>query len=92
MVAVHSLRRGRAEAIEAIAHGDANSSKVVGKGVREIPFPAGTGVGAIVRNQEVIIPNKDTLIESEDHVIIFMDDKACIGTVEALFQVDATFI
>lgn len=92
VVAVHSLRRGRAEAIEAIAHGDENSSKVVGKGVREIPFPTGTGVGAIVRNQEVIIPNKDTLIESEDHVIIFMDDKACIGAVEALFQVDATFI
>jgi len=92
VVAVHSLRRGRAEAIEAIAHGDKNSSKVIGKGVREIPFPPGTGVGAIVRDQQVIIPNKDTLIEPEDHVIIFMDDKACISTVEALFQVDATFI
>ena len=92
VVAVHSLRRGRAEAIEAIAHGDANSSKVIGRGVREIPFPPGTGVGAIVRDQQVIIPNVDTIIEPEDHVIIFMDNKSCITDVEALFQVAVTFI
>ena len=92
VVAVHSLRRGRAEAIEAIAHGDKDSSKVVGRGVREIQFPKGVGVGAIVRNQEVIIPSKETVIESEDHVIIFMDDKSCIFDVEALFQVDVSFI
>ncbi len=92
VVAVHSLRRGKAEAIEAIAHGDANSSKVIGKGVREIPFPPGTGVGAIVRDGEVIIPSVDTVIEPEDHVIIFMDNKSCIADVEALFQVAVTFI
>lgn len=92
VVAVHSLRRGRAEAIEAIAHGDEQSSKVVGRGVREIQFPPGVGVGAIVRGDQVIIPNKHTIIEAEDHVIVFMDDKSCIGDVEALFQVDVTFI
>jgi len=92
VVAVHSLRRGKAEAIEAIAHGDENSSKVIGKGVRDIPFPSGTGIGAIVRNGEVIIPNVDTVIEPEDHVVIFMDNKSCITDVEALFQVAVTFI
>lgn len=92
VVAVHSLRGGRAEAIEAIAHGDKNSSKVIGKGVREIPFPPGTGIGAIVRNEQVIIPGKETIVEAEDHVIVFMDDKSCIGDVEALFQVAVTFI
>ena len=92
VVAVHSLRRGKAEAIEAIAHGDKNSSKVVGKGVRDIPFPAGTGIGAIVRDNRVIIPNANTIIESEDHVIIFMDNKSSITDVEILFQVDITFI
>ena len=91
-MAVHSLRRGKAEAIEAIAHGDKNSSRVVGRGVREIPFPTGTGVGAIVRGEKVIIPNADTIIESEDHVIIFMDNKSSITDVEALFQVAITFI
>lgn len=92
VVAVHSLRRGRAEAIEAIAHGDKTSSKVIGRGVRDIQFPPGVGVGAIVRDQQVIIPSKETIIEAQDHVIIFMDDKSCIGDVEALFQVDVTFI
>ncbi len=92
VVAVHSLRRGKAEAIEAIAHGDENSSKVIGRGVRDIPFPPGTGVGAIVRNSEVIIPNVNTIIEPEDHVIVFMNNKSCISDVEALFQVGVTFI
>jgi len=92
VVAVHSLRRGKAEAIEAIAHGDENSSKVVGRGVRDIQFPPGVGIGAIVREEEVIIPSKETVIQAEDHVIIFMDDKSCITDVEALFQVDVTFI
>jgi len=92
VVAVHSLRRGRAEAIEAVAHGDASSSKVIGKGVREIAFPEGTGIGAIVRNSQVIIPDKETVIEAEDHVIVFMNDKSCIAEVESLFQVDVTFI
>ena len=92
VVAVHSLRRGKAEAIEAIAHGDASSSKVIGRGVRDIPFPTGTGVGAIVRKEEVIIPNVDTIIEPEDHVIVFMDNKSSITDVEALFQVGVTFI
>jgi len=92
VVAVHSLRRGRAEAIEAIAHGDEQSSKVIGKGVRDIPFPDGTGVGAIVRDGKVIIPDVETIIKSEDHVIVFMDDKSDIPEVESLFQVAVTFI
>lgn len=92
VVSVHALRRGRAEAIEAIAHGDESSSKVIGKGVRDIPFARGTGVGAIVREQQVIIPNASTVIEAEDHVIIFIDDKANIADVEALFEVDVTFL
>ena len=92
VVAVHSLRRGRAEAIEAIAHGDAESSKVVGKGVRDIPLPPGTGIGAIVRDDKVIMPHIDTVIQSEDHIILFMIDKKYIHEVEALFQVDVSFI
>jgi len=92
VVAVHSLRRGRAEAIEAVAHGDQTSSKVIGRGVREIDLPEGTGIGAIVRNDQVIIPNSQTIIEAEDHVIIFIIDKKYIHAIESLFQVDATFI
>jgi trk system potassium uptake protein TrkA len=92
VVAVHSLRRGRAEAIEAIAHGDMDSSRVVGRGVRDLPLPPGTGIGAILRNDEVLIAHKDTIIESGDHIILFVVDKKYIPDVERLFQVDVMFL
>lgn len=92
IVAVHSLRRGAAEAIEVIAHGDGGNSKVVGRLVEEIELPEGTTIGAIVRGDEVIIAHHDTVIEAEDHVIMFLVDKKKIHDVEHLFQVGVTFI
>jgi len=91
-IAVHSLRRGAAEAIETIAHGDATSSSVVGRRIEDISLPSGTRVGALLRNQEVIIPHHDTVIEAEDHVILFVIDKKYIRDVERLFQVKVTFV
>jgi len=91
VVNVHSLRRGAAEAIEAIAHGDRNSSKVVGRRVGEIKLPPGTNIGAIVRGDEVIMGSSDVLVESDDHVILFVMDKRHIDDVERLFQVGLGF-
>ncbi len=92
VVKVHSVRRGAAEAIEAIAHGEENSSKVVGRAIEDIKLPPGTTIGAIVRGKKVIIAHHDTIIESEDHVILFLVDKKFIPVVERLFQVGITFI
>ena len=92
VVMVHSLRRGAAEAIEAVAHGDPGSSKVVGRKVEEIPLPEGTTIGAVVRGDEVLMAHHDTIIQSEDHVILFLVDKARVREVERLFQVGVTFI
>lgn len=92
VVAVHALRRGSAEAIEAIAHGDSRSSKVVGKKIEELKLPKGTMIGAIVRGDDVLIAHHDTVIESEDHVILFLTDKRNIQDVEKFFQVAFTYI
>ena len=92
VVNVHSLRRGAAEAIEAIAHGDSRSSEVVGKAIKDISLPYGTTIGAIVRQDQVIIAHDDCVIEAEDHVILFMVDRKKIHQVEKLFQVGITFI
>ena len=92
VVRVHSLRRGAAEAIEAVAHGDANSSKVVGRRIEELSLPPGTTIGAIVRGDKVIIAHHDTRIETEDHVILFVINKKYIVDVEKMFQVGFTFI
>jgi trk system potassium uptake protein TrkA len=89
--AVHSLRRGAAEAIEAVAHGDNKTSKVVGRAVDEIKLPPGTTIGAIVRGEDVIVAHHNTVIESDDHVILFLVDKQHIPAVERLFQVGVTF-
>ncbi|MBN7821852.1 Trk system potassium transporter TrkA [Bowmanella sp. Y26] len=91
VVNVYSLRRGAAEAIEAIAHGDANTSKVVGKAINDIKLPPGTTIGAIVRKDEVIIAHGDTVIEADDHVVLFLVDKKFISYVEKLFQPSAFF-
>ncbi|RLA13691.1 MAG: Trk system potassium transport protein TrkA, partial [Gammaproteobacteria bacterium] len=89
--------------IEAIAHGDKNSSRVVGRSIDQIKLPAGTTIGAIVRDKKegkkegkkpekkVIIAHHDTVIESEDHVILFLTDKKKITDVEKLFQVGLTY-
>ena len=91
IVAVHSLRRGAAEALEAIAHGDKNSSHVVGRRIDEIKLPPGSTIGAIVRGDDVIIAHHDTVIEAEDHVILFLIHKRYISKVEQLFQVNVNF-
>ena len=92
VVMVHSLRRGAAEAIEAVAHGDRYSSKVVGRAIEDIKLPPGTTIGAIVRGEEVVMPHHDTVIEANDHIILFVVDKKRISEVERLFQVGVTFI
>jgi len=91
VVMVHSLRRGAAEAIEAVAHGDHKSSRVVGRSIDEIKLPRGVTIGAVVRGEDVIIAHHDTVIKTDDHVILFLSDKKCIQEVERLFQVGVTF-
>lgn len=92
VVKVHSLRRGAAEAMEAIAHGDKDSSKVVGRQIDDIELPKGTAIVAVVRGDKVIIAHHDTVIETDDHVILFMTDRRKIEHLESLFQVDVSFV
>lgn len=91
VAAVHSLRRGAAEALELVAHGDRQSSRVVGRRIDEIDLPKGATIGALVRNGEVIMGHHDRLIEPEDHVIVFVINKQMIRKVEKLFQVNVGF-
>ncbi|WP_371375525.1 Trk system potassium transporter TrkA [Thalassotalea aquiviva] len=91
IVNVYSLRRGAAEAIEAVAHGDEQSSKVVGREIQDIKLPPGATIGAIVRGEEVLIAHSTTVIQSDDHVILFLVDKKYIHQVEKLFAVSAIF-
>ncbi len=102
IVNVHSLRRGAAEAIEVIAHGDRKTSRVVGRAIEDIDLPEGATIGAVVRQKkkdneapqeeyDVLIAHDDIVIESGDHVIVFLVDKRYTRDIERLFQVGFTF-
>ena len=92
IVGVSSLRRGVAEAIEAVAHGDESTSRVVGRVIDEIKLPPGTIIGAVVRGNDVMIANDNLRIEQGDHVIMFLTDKKFITDVERLFQPSPFFL
>ena len=92
VVRVHSLRRGAAEAIEAIAHGTKGDSPVVGKKIEDIGLPRGCSIVTIVRKDEVIMAHHDTVINTDDHVILFLTDRRKIEIVEKLFQVGVSFV
>ena len=92
VVKVHSLRRGAAEAIEAVAHGAEGNSPVVGKKIEEIKLPRGSAIVTIVRGEQVIMAHHDTVIETDDHVILFLTDRRKIESIEKLFQVGVSFV
>jgi trk system potassium uptake protein TrkA len=92
VVKVHSLRRGAAEAMEAIAHGKEDESQVVGRTIEDIDLPKGAAIVALVREGQVIIAHHDTVIETDDHVILFLTDRRKIENLEKLFQVGVSFV
>jgi trk system potassium uptake protein TrkA len=92
VVKVHSLRRGAAEAIEAVAHGEEGESKVVGRKIEDINLPKGAAIVTLVRDGQVIIAHHDTVIETDDHVILFLTDRRKIENLEKLFQVGVSFV
>ena len=90
VVKVHSLRRGAAEAIEAIAHGDSKTSPVVGRKLEDITLPDGCNIIGFVRHHKIVVAHHDTIIETVDHVILFLTDKRKVVEVETLFQLNPT--
>ncbi len=90
-VSAHSLRRGAAEAMEIIVHGDRKSSKVVDRAIEDIKSPPGVTLAALVRDGEVIIAHHDTVVRNNDHAIVFVVDKKKTRDVEKLFSVGLTF-
>ena len=88
---LHSLRRGAAEALEIVIHGDKSTSQCVGRRVDAIAWPAGALLGAVVRGQEVLMAHHDLVLESEDHLIVFVTEIKTVQKIEKLLQVSASF-
>ena len=95
VVNAQELYQDKAEALEIIAHGTKKSSKVVGKALKEIAFPKGVSVGAIVRGEgddaNVLMAEPDLTVMDDDHLILFVPNKKVIQRIEHLFEVDVGF-
>ena len=93
VVRVHSLRRGAAEAIEVVVHGDARQlegDRPPHRGHRAARRAPRSG--AVVRGEDVIIAHHDTTVQPDDHLILFLTDRRHIEAVEKLFQGSASFL
>lgn len=84
---LHSLQDGMAEIIEGEA---LETSLLVGKQLRETKMPGGTIIGAVIREDEVIIPRGNTVIKPQDIVVIFALRNA-VRKVEEMFSVSLEF-
>lgn len=81
-----TLRHGTAEAMEVVVHGSENTSKIIGKPLVEVAWPSDITIGCIVRNGKVLFAHRDLVIEAEDHVILFLTDRARTTQVYELFS------
>jgi trk system potassium uptake protein TrkA len=77
------LRDERAEVFEFVA---LETSEITERPFKEIPFPRGTIVGAIVRGERIIIPDGDSVILPGDRVVIFTP-RSAIHQLEKLLTV-----
>ena len=85
--AVHSLGDAFGEVIEAEA---LETSPLVGRSLREIDFPDGVIIGALMRGGEVIIPRGDTVVKPKDRVVLFATT-ASVKKIERMFSVRLEF-
>jgi trk system potassium uptake protein TrkA len=83
IISATPLRDEKAEAFEFVA---LETSEITDRPFKEIPFPRGTIVGAIVRGEEIIIPGGDSVIRPDDHVVIFTP-RSAIAQLEKLLTV-----
>lgn len=85
--AVHTIRDGFGELIEAVAM---ETSTLIGVPLKEADLPDGVLVGAIVRDGEVITPRGNTIVETNDRVIMFAVAEA-VREIEKMFAVRLEF-
>ncbi len=80
---VHSIRDNFGEIIEAEAVG---TSSVLGMTVGEINMPRSLLIGAIVREDQILMPQKDTVIKVHDRIILMVTNTA-VKRFEKIFSV-----
>ena len=83
-----SIKGEAGEVMEALA---LPTSDIVSKPLKKISFPKGSMVAGIIRQETIIIPSGDSIIEPDDRIIIFATRKAIPG-VEKILAVKLEYI
>ncbi|MDL1963719.1 MAG: Trk system potassium transporter TrkA [Deltaproteobacteria bacterium] len=78
-----SIKGEQAEFMEAVA---LETSEIVGKPLKNISFPSEAIVTSIIRNDNIIIPSGDSVVEPDDRIIIFATRQA-IPKIEKILAV-----
>ena len=78
-----SIKGEQAEALEVEA---LETSDIVGQPLKRISFPKGAIVAGIIRDDQIIIPTGDSVVQPNDRVIIFAQRRAISG-IEKLLAV-----
>ncbi len=80
---LHNLREGIAEVIEAEI---SDISKIVNTSLAELDLPEGVTVAAVVRGEDVIMPQNDFVVREGDHIIVVASHEEA-QNVDNLFSV-----
>ena len=92
VAAVYPLRRGNAEVIEVVVHGDKKTSALVGRRVEDVKWPSGCHLAAVVRGEEVAMGrHHDLEFADGDHLVIFVTRRRALAEIEKLIQVKMGF-
>ncbi len=92
MVKVYRLSLQDAEAIELVVQGDKYTSQVIGRKISQLPLPNGCHIAAILRKDEILFCDAETVIEPADHLILLLFKQRYLRDIEALFQVTLSFM
>ncbi len=84
---VYSIGDAEAEVIEAQV---LSTSPLAGRTIREIDFPEGVLVGAVMKGRDVLKPASDTRIDEGDVIVLFVM-ASDVSEVERLLQVSIDF-
>ena len=84
---VHTLREGFGELIEAEA---LETSSLVNSPLKDVNLPAGVLLGAIVRENQIIMPRGNTVVQAGDRVVMFATAEE-VRKVEKMFSVQLEY-
>ena len=84
---IQTLLDGQAELIDAIA---LETSPLVGEPLKDVDLPSGVVIGAVLRDDEVILPDSETVLEADDCVVLLTLSEH-VKEVEQMFRVSLDY-